>query len=73
MKYINISLSIQYGNIINIIIIIVNVSSGGGRHVVVWAEQIDRGQIGGVACQLLLTSSQDCQPAKGVADPEEKE
>ena len=25
------------------------------------------------ACQLLLNSSQDCQPAKGVADPEEEE
>ena len=47
----------------NIIIIIVNVSSGGGRHVVVWAEQIDRGQIGGVACQLLLTLSIWLHPA----------
>ena len=62
MKYKNISLSLF--NIMNIIIIIiVNVSSGGGRHVVVWAEQIDRGQIGGVACQLLLALSIWLHPA----------
>ena len=42
----------MHGDIIITTMIIVNVSSGGGRHVVVWARQI-----GGGATQLPLTLS----------------